>query len=70
MIFNAQKTLLSLRFAIQNITALIGPESAVPPDLRQALEDLGNAGRAVADLAQFLQRNPNALLAGRKPQKE
>ena len=70
MLFNAQKTLVSLRFAIQNITALIGPESAVPPDLRQALEDLGNAGRAVADLAQFLQRNPNALLAGRKPQKE
>ena len=70
MLFSAQKTLVSLRFAIQNITALIGPESAVPPDLRQALEDLGNAGRAVADLAQFLQRNPNALLAGRKPQKE
>jgi len=69
-LYDAQKTLGDLRVAIQNVSALIGPDSAVPSDLRQALEDLGNAGRAIADLAEFLQRNPNALLTGRKHRKE
>jgi len=63
---DAQKTLADLRLAIQNVSTLISPDSAIPSDLRQALEDLGNAGRAIADLAGFLQRNPNALLTGRK----
>jgi paraquat-inducible protein B len=64
--YEAQKTLADLRVAIQNVSALIGPDSALPSDLKQALEDVGNAGRAIADLAEFLQRNPNALLTGRK----
>jgi len=65
-LYDAQKTLADLRVAIQNVSTLIGPDSALPSDLKQALEDVGNAGRSVADLAQFLQRNPNALLTGRK----
>jgi len=36
------------------------------PDLIQALEELTRAGNAVADLAEFLERNPNALLTGKK----
>ena len=69
-LYDAQKTLGDLRVAIQNVSALIAPDSAIPSDLRQALEDVGNASRSVADLAQFLQRNPNALLTGRKHRKE
>ena len=69
-LYDAQKTFAELRVAIQNVSALIGPDSALPSDLKQALEDVGNAGRSVADLAQFLQRNPNALLTGRKLRKE
>jgi paraquat-inducible protein B len=69
-LYDAQKTFADLRVAIQNFSALIGPDSALPADLKQALEDVGNAGRSVADLAQFLQRNPNALLTGRKLRKE
>ena len=69
-IYEAQKTLADLRVAIQNVSALIGPDSALPSDLKQALEDVGNAGRSVADLAQFLQRNPNAMLTGRKLREE
>ncbi len=64
--YEAQKTLADLRVVIQSVSALIGPDSAIPSDLRQALEDLGNAGRVIADLAEFIQRNPNALLTGRK----
>jgi len=69
-LFDARKTLTDLRGAIRNIAGLLGPDSALPPDLRQALEELSNAGRAVAELAEFLERNPNALLTGKKRPKE
>lgn len=67
---DAQKTLADLRVAVQNASDLIAPDSAFRPELIQALEQLGDAGRTVADLAEFLKRNPNALLAGRKQPKE
>ena len=69
-LFEAQKTLAEVRRGAQNFSDLLGPDNSFGSDLTQALEQLGNAGRAVADLAEFLQRNPNALLAGRKKPKE
>ena len=69
-LYDAEKTLAGLRFAIQNVSTLIAPDSTIPSDLKQALEELGNAGRAAADLAEFLQRNPSTLLTGRKQRKE
>ena len=69
-LFEAQKTLAEVRRGAQNLSDLLGPDNSFGSDLTQALEQLGNAGRAVADLAEFLQRNPNALLAGRKKPKE
>jgi paraquat-inducible protein B len=63
---DARKTLADLRTNLQNISDLLGPDSAVRPDLTQALEGLGSASRAVADLADLLKRDPNALLVGRK----
>ena len=65
-LYDAQRTLADLRVGVRSITELVGPDSALRPDLIQALEDLSNAGQAVADLAEFLQRNPNTLLTGRK----
>jgi paraquat-inducible protein B len=67
---DAQKALADLRQGIQNLSRLIGPDSSFGSDLSQALEQLSNASRAVADLAEFIQRNPNALVTGRKRQKE
>ncbi len=67
---DAQKTLADLRVAIRDVSDLIGPDSAIPPDLKQALEEFSQAGRAVTDLAEFLERNPNALLTGKKRPKE
>ncbi len=67
---DAQKTLAHLRVAIHDVSDLIGPDSAIPSDLKQALEEFSHAGRAVADLAEFLERNPNALLTGKKRPKE
>ena len=63
---DAQKTLADLRVAVGNVSDLLGPDSALRPDLVQALEQVSAAGRSVADLAEFLQRNPNALLVGKK----
>ena len=69
-LFEAQKTLADERRGAQHLSDLLGPDNSFGSDLTQALEQVGNAGRAVADLAEFLQRNPNALLAGRKKPKE
>jgi paraquat-inducible protein B len=67
---DAQKTLADLRVAVGNVSDLLGPDSALRPDLIQALEQVSDAGRGVADLAEFLERNPNALLVGKKRTKE
>ena len=67
---DAQTTLAGLRVAVRNVAELVGPDSAIPTDLKQALEDIGNAGRAVASLAEFLERNPNTLLTGKRKPKE
>jgi paraquat-inducible protein B len=67
---DAQATLADLRIAIQNVSGLIGPDSSVPSDLRAALQELGSASRAIAQLAEFLERNPNTVLTGRKRTKE
>jgi len=69
-LFDAQKTLADVRVAARNASDLLSPDSAFRPDLMQALEQLGDAGRNIADLAAFLERNPNSLVAGRKPPKE
>jgi paraquat-inducible protein B len=63
---DARKTLADLRVSLQNVSDLLGPDSAVRPGLARALEELGNASRSVTDLADFLKRNPNALLVGKK----
>ena len=65
-----QATLGDVRVAVGNASALIGSDSAVSSNLRQALEELGNAARAVAEFVEFLQRNPNTLLTGKKQPKE
>jgi phospholipid/cholesterol/gamma-HCH transport system substrate-binding protein len=67
---SAQKTLIDLRVGIRNVSDLAGPDSALRPELIQTLEQLENASRAVADLAEFLKRNPNALLTGTKQPKQ
>lgn len=69
-LFDAQKTLAGLRVAVRNVSDLLSPDSAVPPDLAETLEELSNAGRAIAALAEFLERNPNALLAGKSKPRE
>jgi paraquat-inducible protein B len=63
---DARTTMADLRVGLRNVSDLLGPDSALRPNLAQALEELRSASRALADLAEFLERNPNALLAGKK----
>jgi paraquat-inducible protein B len=65
----AQKTIAELHFSIRNLNGLLDADAPLRTDLTLTLEQLANAARAVADLAEFLERHPNALLTGRKPQK-
>ncbi len=66
----AQNTLAELRLGIQKLTGLVEPDAPLRAELTTTLDQLKNAARAIADLAEFLKRNPNALLTGKKPQKE
>lgn len=68
-LFEAQKTLKDLQSGVQNVSDLAGPDSALRTQLMQTLVQLDTASRAVADLAEFLSRYPNALLRGQKEPK-
>jgi len=63
----ADRALRQLRRSLETLTGMIQPESSLRSDATMALDQVANAARALADLAEFLQRNPNALLTGRKP---
>ena len=66
LVDSATNTLFDAQIALRNIADLLSPDSPIPPELSQLLEQLSDAGRAIANLAGFLERNPNALLAGRR----
>jgi paraquat-inducible protein B len=58
-----EKTLLSLQ-------SLVQPESPFNYDLQHSLERLGAAADAIRNLADYLDRNPSALLRGRAAEAE
>jgi paraquat-inducible protein B len=63
----AQRAIAELRLGIQSFTSLAEPDAPLRADLRHTLENLAAAAAALSDLADFLRRNPNAILTGRKP---
>lgn len=62
----ADRTLREMRHSLEALSGLIEPDSPFRTDATMALDQVANAARALADLADFLQRNPNALITGRK----
>lgn len=62
-----RRTLAELRMGTQDLRDLVAPEAPFRTELVQALDQLGHAAKSLADLAEFLNRNPNAILSGRKP---
>jgi paraquat-inducible protein B len=63
----ADQTFASLRETAGAARILIEPGSPLDHDLRNALRDVGAAARSLSALADFLERNPTALLYGKPP---
>jgi paraquat-inducible protein B len=62
----ANRALIDLRKAIQNLNGIVAPDSQLQTDLAQALEQVAGAAQSLSSLADFLERHPNALITGRK----
>jgi len=65
---DAQTTMTELRLAVEDLRTLLAPDAPLKRELGGALDQISNAARSIGDLADYLSRNPNALLSGRKPQ--
>ena len=66
VIANAASTLEQLKEAGANIARLTDPEAPIATRLNRTLGDLDSAARSIRELADFLKRNPNALITGKK----
>lgn len=58
-------TLKRLDASLEGVQAVLSPESPLVYGAARSLAELGEAARAVRELADYLDRNPNALLTGR-----
>jgi paraquat-inducible protein B len=73
----AKKTLEELRRAIASAervmsntdNTFLGPDAPGRQELRDALREIARAARAVRGLADYLERNPNALIRGKTREK-
>ena len=62
-----RQSLDTLEQATGNASRFIAAQNGLGTEAASALRQLGDAARAVGRLADFLERNPNALLTGRTP---
>jgi paraquat-inducible protein B len=62
----ASQTLAQLRGAVQDLGAMLTPDSPLRNDLSLALEQLAGAAQSISALADFLERHPNSLITGRE----
>jgi len=62
---DTRQTLASLRATLEAIQAMVAPDAPLAVDVAHAANDLGRAARGLGDLADFLERNPNAVVFGR-----
>ncbi len=62
----ASETLAHLRVGVQNLGGMVAADSPLQRELHVALEQITDAAQSIAALADFLERNPNAIITGRK----
>lgn len=62
----ARESLQRLDAALADVRTLIDTQGPLGVELARTLTDVGDAARAVKELAGYLDRNPNALLVGRR----
>jgi len=58
-------TMAAVQKTAGNASTLIEPGSPLDYQLRKSLEDLGGAARAIQQFADYLERNPSALIYGK-----
>ena len=63
---NASSAIEKIGAAGDNIARLADPEGIIPVQLNRTLGDLNSAARSLRELADFLKRNPNAIITGKR----
>ncbi|MDZ7758935.1 MAG: MlaD family protein [Desulfovermiculus sp.] len=61
----AGSTLEQTRSSLSQLSNLIGRDSGLHQELERTLKDIQNAARAVQNLSDYLERNPEALIRGK-----
>jgi paraquat-inducible protein B len=61
----ARRGVESLRMTLDGVQGLLAPEAPLAVELTRTVTDLGRAARALRALADYLERNPNAVVFGR-----
>jgi paraquat-inducible protein B len=65
-ITEAKKSLAHFDDTLHTAQNAIAPQASLRRDLASTLQDISEAARSITALADFLNRNPNALISGRK----
>jgi len=65
----AKKTMAQLEEATRNLDKMLSSNSSFRYQLDNTLSQIGSAADALQRLSEFLERNPNSLIFGRKPAK-
>ncbi|MGA2409395.1 MAG: hypothetical protein ABSG46_03265, partial [Candidatus Binataceae bacterium] len=63
-------TLKQVQITLKSLNNTLRPDSPLLYQANQTLADVSDAARAVRQLADYLDRNPGAILRGRDYQKE
>jgi paraquat-inducible protein B len=58
-------TLADVGVVLDGVSGTLAPESPVLVEFERAMTELSSASRALRDLADYLERNPSALVRGR-----
>ncbi len=67
---DASKTFAAARGTLNEASGVLAPQGPLAVDLSRTLNSVDKAATAVRDLADFLRRNPHALIAGTKPSED
>lgn len=65
-IADARDSLTRLNDTLQNAQNVLAPQASLRRELTATMQNVSEAARSVTALADFLNRNPNALISGRK----
>jgi phospholipid/cholesterol/gamma-HCH transport system substrate-binding protein len=66
----AKKTMTQLQSATAKLDKMLSSNSNFRYQLDSALSEIGNAADSLRRLSEFLERNPNSIIFGRKPAKQ